>query len=132
MIPNYILASKNIRLLHFIIDLVFIYIISLIVYFISSFIKFNALYPHFSNWIDTFDRIQNLIFNSIIWFLYYGITEFLFSRTFAKYITKTVVVLKDGFKPNFYAIMTRTVLRIIPFEYFTFLKGRKPGWHDEY
>jgi uncharacterized RDD family membrane protein YckC len=64
--------------------------------------------------------------------LYYGITEFFLSRTFAKYITKTVVVLKDGSKPKFIDILARSALRLIPFEYFTFLRGRKPGLHDEY
>jgi uncharacterized RDD family membrane protein YckC len=128
-IPNYILASKNTRFLHFIIDLGFIY---LIVYFMSSFIKFNANYLYFSDWIDTFDNIESLVFKSIIWFFYYGITEYFLSRTFAKYFTKTIVVLKDGSKPKLYTILTRTVIRIVPFEYYTFLRGREPGWHDEY
>jgi uncharacterized RDD family membrane protein YckC len=132
IIPNYILASKNTRFLHFIIDLGFIYLISLIIYFLSSFIKLNTVYPHFSDWIYTFDRAESFIFKSIIWFFYYGITEFFFSRTFAKYFTKTVVVLKDGSKPKFSTILTRTLLRIVPFEYFTFLRGREPGWHDKY
>lgn len=131
-IPHYVLASKNTRFLHFIIDLGFIYILSLILYFLSGFMKFNAVYPHFSDWIDTFDQAENIIFKSIIWFFYYGITELLLSRTFAKYFTKTVVVLNDGSKPKFIDILARTALRIIPFEYFTFLRGRKPGFHDEY
>lgn len=131
-IPHYILASKNTRFLHFIIDLGFIYALSKIVYFLSSFIKFNAVYIHFSDWMDTFDRAENIIFKSIIWFFYYGITEFFLSRTLAKYFTKTVVVLNDGSKPKFIDILARTALRIVPFEYFTFLKGRELGMHDEY
>ncbi len=98
----------------------------------SSFIKFNANYLYFSDWIDTFDNIESLVFKSIIWFFYYGITEYFLSRTFAKYFTKTIVVLKDGSKPKLYTILTRTVIRIVPFEYYTFLRGREPGWHDEY
>lgn len=131
-VPHYILASKNTRFLHFIIDLGFIYILSLIVYLLSGFLKFNAVYPHFSDWIDTFDQAENIIFKSIVWFFYYGITEFFLSRTFAKYFTKTIVVLKDGSKPDFIAILARTALRIMPFEYLTFLRGREPGFHDEY
>ena len=29
-------------------------------------------------------------------------------------------------------MLERSLLRIIPFEYFTFLRGRQPGWHDAY
>jgi uncharacterized RDD family membrane protein YckC len=131
-VPHYILASKNTRFLHFIIDLCFIYILSLILYFLSGFIKFNAAYPHFSDWMDTFDQAENFIFKSIIWFFYYGITEFFLSRTLAKYFTKTMVVLKDGSKPKFIAVLARTTLRIMPFECLTFLRGRESGFHDEY
>ena len=108
--------------MNFIIDLGFIYILSLIVYLLSGFVEFNTVHPHFSDWIDTFDISDNFIFKSIIWFSYYGFTEFFLSRTFAKYITKTVVVLSDGTKPKFTAILARTTLRIIPFEQYTFLR----------
>ena len=37
----------------------------------------------------------------------------------------------DGSKPKPIDILGRTLIRIIPFEYFTFLRGRNPGWHDE-
>ncbi len=131
-IPNYILASKNTRFLNFIIDLGFIYVLSKIVFFLSGFIKYNAVYPCLSDWLNTFDRTENFIFKSIIWFFYYGITEFFLSRTFAKYFTKTIVVLSDGSKPSFTTILARTALRVVPFEWLTFLRGREPGLHDEY
>ena len=44
-IPNYILASKNTRFLHFIIDLGLIYIISLMIYFLSA--VHTDLFPNF-------------------------------------------------------------------------------------
>jgi hypothetical protein len=40
-------------------------------------------------------------------------------------------VQADGSKPKPIAILGSTLIRIIPFEYFTFLRGRKPGWHYE-
>ena len=67
----------------------------------------------------------------ILMFFYYSTFEILFARTLSKYFTNTIVVLKDGSKPKPYDILGRTLLRIIPFEYFTFLSGRKLGWHDE-
>ena len=132
IIPNFVLASKNIRLLNFIIDLFFINILFVLLYLLSGFIKFNGVYIHFSDWIDALDKAEKIIYNSIICFFYYGLSEYFLSRTLAKYFTKTIVVLKDGSKPNFIAILARTTLRIIPFEGLTFLRGREPGFHDEY
>jgi uncharacterized RDD family membrane protein YckC len=65
-------------------------------------------------------------------FLYYSILEILFARTLSKYFTKTIVVMIDGSKPKPIDVLGRSLLRVIPFEYFTFLKGRKAGWHDDY
>jgi uncharacterized RDD family membrane protein YckC len=84
------------------------------------------------NRVDSFDKIETYLFWSIISFFYYAITEVFLSRSLAKYFTKTIVVLEDGSKPKLIDILARSALRLIPFEYFTFLRGRKPGLHDEY
>lgn len=131
-IPRFILASKTTRFLNFLIDIVFINILSVIVYLLSSFIRFNAVYPKFSDWIDSLDQTEKMVYRTILCFFYYGLTEYFLSRTVAKYFTKTIVVLEDGSKPNLIAILTRTTLRIMPFECLTFLRGRNPGFHDEY
>ncbi len=82
--------------------------------------------------VDSFDKMETYLFWSITSFFYYTITETFLSRSLAKYFTKTIVVLEDGSKPKPMDILARSALRLIPFEYFTFLRGRKPGWHDEY
>lgn len=82
--------------------------------------------------VDSFDKIETYLFWSITSFFYYTITEVFLSRSLAKYFTKTIVVLEDGSKPKLIDILARSALRLIPFEYFTFLRGRKPGLHDEY
>ena len=84
------------------------------------------------SWVDSFDKIETYLFWSITTFFYYTITEVFLSRSLAKYFTKTIVVLEDGSKPKLIDILARSALRLIPFEYFTFLRGRKPGLHDEY
>jgi hypothetical protein len=40
--------------------------------------------------------------------------------------------MKNGEKPYFPNILARSALRQMPFEYITFLQGRKLGFHDEY
>ncbi len=132
IIPNYILASKNTRALNFIVDIIFMKIIVALLYLAASFVIYNQEYDSLLNWINSFDRIQNILLWSIQMFIYYLILEIVFSRTIAKYFTGTIVVNIDGSKPKVIDILRRTLLRIIPFEYFTFLRGRETGWHDKY
>jgi uncharacterized RDD family membrane protein YckC len=129
-IPNYILAPKNTRALNFAIDIIFMNIINSILYFISAFIVFDE-HSSLLDWLNSFDKTQNFLFWTLILFLYYATLEIVFARTLSKYFTKTIVVMIDGSKPKPIDIFGRTLIRIIPFEYFTFLRGRKLGWHDE-
>ena len=131
-IPNYILASKTTRALNFIIDIFFIKIISAVFYFIAAFISFNDEYNSLFDWINSFDKTQNVLLWTIQMFIYYSLFEIISGKTPSKYFTKTAVVLSDGSKPTVSDMLERSLLRIIPFEYFTFLRGRQPGWHDAY
>jgi uncharacterized RDD family membrane protein YckC len=102
-----ILASKSKRLLNFLIDSIFI-----------------MLFTVFS-----------LASNSIIFIffmpIYYFVFEGYVGKTFGKYITGTTVVSKDGTSPKSKQIIIRTLSRLIPFEWISFLSIRKPiGWHD--
>lgn len=63
--------------------------------------------------------------------MFYGLFESLLSRTPAKYITGTKVVMRDGTKPDSTAIFIRTLCRQIPLEALSFLFGQFAiGWHD--
>jgi len=63
--------------------------------------------------------------------IFYGLFESISSRTPAKYITGTIVVMRDGTKPDSTAILIRTLCRQIPLEAFSFLFGQFAiGWHD--
>jgi uncharacterized RDD family membrane protein YckC len=129
-IPNYILAPKTTRALNFAIDIIFMKIISAILYFAAAFIAFDG-YNSLSDYLNSFDEAQIFLLWTLIMFLYYTTFEILFARTLSKYFTKTIVVQGDRSKPKPIAILGRSLIRIIPFEYFTFFRGRKPGWHDE-
>lgn len=126
--PRYILASKNIRMLNFIIDLI---LIRLIINF--SFILLDSLTANnqLSIWHNSLDNYETYLFNSIAMFFYYFLTELFFSRSLSKFFTQTIVIDLNGLKPSFIKILARSALRIVPFEQFTFLRGRKQGLHDE-
>lgn len=130
-IPNYILAAKTTRALNFAIDIIFIKIFREILYLIATFIPFNG-YNSLFDWLNLFDKAQNFLLWTILMFIYYATFEIIFAKSLSKYFTKTVVVMIDGSRPKPINILGRTLIRIFPFEYFSFLRGRKPGWHDEY
>ncbi|CAD0002911.1 RDD family protein [Flavobacterium salmonis] len=123
-ISNYLLASKQKRFLNFIIDGV---IKLIIVRLIITCLNLSQI----AKQIDSLDMIERYMFWSLISFVYYGMTETFLSRSPAKYFTKTIVVMEDGSKPDVMNILTRTLLRIFPFEALSFLRGRALGLHDK-
>lgn len=127
-----LLASKGQRFLNLIIDLFVQYIIGLsfwaTVYIIAQITNNDGLY----NWVGFTDRMTQFLIGILIVIFYYSFTELYFSRTIAKYFTKTLVVMRNGSKPNANTILKRTLCRLIPFEAFTFLGKRSRGWHDSF
>ncbi|PWA04565.1 RDD family protein [Flavobacterium psychrotolerans] len=127
-----LLASNGQRFLNLTIDLFVQYIIGLSIWatlnIIAQITNNDGLY----NWVGFTDRMIQFLFGMSILIFYYGITELYFSRTIAKYFTKTLVVMRNGSKPNAKTIIQRTLCRLIPFEAFTFLGKRSRGWHDSF
>jgi uncharacterized RDD family membrane protein YckC len=124
-----LLASKSQRFLNFIIDVLIVYIIEITI--ATTIIIIGDLTNSYValNWVKSLSPMESFFFGLIILFLYYGLTEMYFSRTFGKYFTKTLVVKHDGSKPNMKSIIIRTISRLIPLEPFSFLTAVR-GWHD--
>ena len=76
-------------------------------------------------------RIMDYIFGAIVSTIYYTIIEASTGKSLGKLVTKTVVVREDGTKPEFGDYFVRSVVRIIPFEAFSFF-GDGIGWHDTF
>ncbi|MFE3867278.1 RDD family protein [Flavobacterium sp. LS2P90] len=129
-ITDDLLASKGERFLNFIIDLLIIYIIAVCIVATINIIGNVTNSYGASNWVKSLSLIENLFFGLIILFFYYAFTEMYFSRTFAKYFTKTMVVRVDGSKPNTKNFMIRTVSRLNPIDPFSFLGKTERGLHD--
>jgi|GEM_PF-3026492 len=78
---------------------------------------------------DQYNFISTITF-LMTHFLYY-ITEMVWGKSIAKFITKTKVVTKEGKKPGVLQILGRTLARFVPFDVFSFLFAPNPvGWHD--
>ncbi len=113
------MASKNKRLINFLIDIT-------IIYSLQVFINLN---------LTTTDKIFDLTLsftNILIFFLYYTIFESLLGKTPGKFITKTKVVDEIGNKVNIQKILFRTFVRGIIIDPFTYLGSDiKNGLHDK-
>jgi uncharacterized RDD family membrane protein YckC len=125
-----LLATRGQRIFNCLLDLLIVHTvlisIATTVVIIGDITNNNDL----SNWAKSTTTLERLFFWAVILFLYYFLTETYFSRTFAKYFTKTIVVTKDGSRPSKRMISIRTLSRFIPLEGLTFLSGDLRGLHD--
>ena len=125
-----LLATRGQRFLNCILDLLIVHIIMGSIGTTVIIIGDVTNNYELSNWAESTTTLQKLSFWSLMMFLYYFLTETYFSRTFAKYFTKTIVVTKEGSRPNKRMISVRTLSRFIPLEALTFLSGDLRGLHD--
>ncbi|NAS30330.1 RDD family protein [Flavobacteriaceae bacterium R38] len=77
------------------------------------------------------EREELKYFMILIYYLYYFFFELIFGQTIGKMITKTKIVdIKSGGKPGFIRILIRTLSRLIPFDFLSYLFSSN-GIHDK-
>lgn len=114
-------VTRGTRFTHYLLDLVIIIIGSFILEVMFSFIDIEV------------NEDNQMFFSLFIVFAYYIISELIWQKSPAKFITNTKVAMKDGSKPDFAHILGRTASRLIPFEQLSFLFKTNPiGWHDKF
>ncbi|MBW4575565.1 MAG: protein kinase [Aphanothece sp. CMT-3BRIN-NPC111] len=122
-------TSSGKRFLNCVLDSVFYLIFFIIFLFaIVLFIEANGVNTNVFD--DNTWGIIGFINFYVSYFIYY-MTEALFGKSIAKFITRTKVVNRKGKKPGFCRTIGRTVARLIPVDVFSFLFSSNPiGWHD--
>jgi uncharacterized RDD family membrane protein YckC len=125
-----LLATRGQRIFNCLLDLLIVHTVLISIATTAVIIGDITNNNDLSNWAKSTTILERLFFWAVILFLYYFLTETYFSRTFAKYFTKTIVVTKDGSRPSKRAISIRTLSRFIPLEGLTFLSGDLRGLHD--
>ncbi len=127
-------VGKLTRLGHFIADIIGYYIFSIFIGFILGFVL--ALFGESQSFIEIFSErnpngpLYSSLFGLTIIVLYYLLSETFMHRTPGKFLTGSFVVNEYGEKPNFNAVLVRTVSRLVPFEPFSCLASSGRGWHD--
>ena len=125
-----LLATRGQRIFNCLLDLLIVHTVLVSIATTAIIIGDITNNNDLSNWAKSTTTFEKFIFWVVILFLYYFLTETYFSRTFAKYFTKTIVVTKDGSRPSKRMISIRTLSRFIPLEGLTFLSGDLRGVHD--
>jgi uncharacterized RDD family membrane protein YckC len=125
-----LLASRGQRLSNFILDLAIEYVIWISVGATIAIFADVANSAFLKTWISSMGVLDKGLSFAVIAGFYYYLTELYFSRSLAKFLTQTYVIMKDGSKPKYKCILKRTLCRFIPFEAFSFLSGEAGGWHD--
>ena len=129
-ITDDLLASKWQRFLNGILDLLMVHIILGSIGTTVMIIGDVSNNYELSNWVESTTTYEKVLFWLVALFLYYYLTETYFSRTFAKYFTKTIVITKEGLRPGRKSILMRTLCRFIPLEGLTFFGTNFRGLHD--
>lgn len=102
-----ILADKGKRLGGFVVDT----IVYFGLYYIIA-IRFNFIDTLL---IDRDSMYWDILF-SALYVAYYFVSEYFFGRTIGKWVTKILVVTKDGARPTASKTFLRSIGRLIPFE----------------
>ncbi|WP_396194006.1 RDD family protein [Flavobacterium sp.] len=129
-IPEEIIASNSKRLTNVIIDYVARLGLTFILGLIAAFFGVLTGHHEIISFFENITRLQELTIGLVVLLLYYNVFEIFFATTIGKLITKTVVVDEYGEKPTTNAILIRSISRLIPFEFFSFLGTPCVGWHD--
>lgn len=121
-------ASSGQRFLNLIVDTVVYYLITFAVLFllgvVAAILQMNGL----MQWLGNMGDADVYLIFIPVYLAYFVVMETFTSRTVAKFLTKTIVVMEDGSKPSSRTIWKRTFCRLIPFEPLSCLSSR--GWHD--
>ncbi len=125
-----VLASKNVRFVNHLIDLIpqyaVMYAISYSFFYIG---EFTGNYTLNNYWAEM-SVAEDYFYAYILLFLYFFFMESYTSRTIGKYVTKTMVVMTNGQEPTNQDIAKRSLCRMIPFDILSFLGTNGKGWHD--
>lgn len=117
------------RLLNLVIDVAIVCIIYVMMGFVAVFLLFME-YPAMYNWFTTMDKLTDRFVATLVFVLYLFIMESITQRSVGKFITGTMVVSENGYKPSPRSFIIRALCRILWLEIFSFLSKTPRGWHD--
>ena len=128
-VTDAVIASKGQRLGNYIIDVIIVYVCIFSVFGITSVIAGLIGYNDYLVWLGNISDSEGTIIFIAFMITYYTFLESYKSRTIAKYITRTMVVMEDGSRPNRMTSFKRSLCRVIPFNGLSLLTKNR-SLHD--
>lgn len=112
---------------------IFNFLMDCILFFVLRLTVFNLFPPseYFSHRGDLL-MIWITPVTALLWLLYYPVMEYNTGKTLAKYITQTKVVTDALERVDFYHVFKRNIFRMLPLEWFSFIRRHPIGWHDQF
>lgn len=123
-------ADRMLRLVNLIIDIIVYFIFTIVIGFIFGFA--GVLLGFDMSFLGELeeDSLLSRVIGVILMIIYYTLIETVTKgRSVGKFITGTMVVNENGGKPDMTIYLKRSLLRLIPFETFSFFGEN--GWHDK-
>jgi len=112
-------ASQGRRLLNLLIDLTAYTVLYIIIFIIIDSFGY-ALTPN-----------EQYAVTILTFLGYYTLTEFAYSKSLGKLVTRTKVIHRSGDELTFNQAFWRSVTRLIPFEILSHGSNHPIGWHDK-
>lgn len=125
---NLNLVSPGVRFGYYLIDVVFYYILFVLILgtTLAIVISINPEDYETMYYLQVYSRLIGLF----IFYIYYTFSEFLFGASPGKAICGYTVINQHAAKPSFGHIALRSIIRFIPFEAFSSFGER--AWHDKW
>ena len=118
-----VLLSRKNRFWSYILDRVII----IFWYFIFRLFANELILDNLQSYVVTIIHLSGFI---AIYFIYFLMLETVAQTSFAKKIFKAIIVNQKGQKPTFKQVLIRNLMRLMPFDTFSFVFDRR-GFHDK-
>lgn len=130
--PEPVHASTGKRFLNFVIDTIAFYVIIILLVIPFAVLSPESFEPDASG-NDPFEGFGWNLAGILFFFLYYALFEFVTGgRTLGKLLTGTKAVMTDGSKMDFSTTLKRNLIRMVPFEIFSYFGSPCQPWHDRW
>ena len=124
-----LLATPQQRIINFLIDMV---MMGIMLFIVILFIMAYTTVKGDKDFIVRFaaNTLWQYMLSAVTTLVYYNFFEIFTSRTVGKFCTNTIVVNENGEKVDYETIMIRSLIRIIPFYWISFMVFPGRGLHD--
>jgi len=128
---TYEYASKGKRFANYLIDLIAQYGLLFGIFVGNELNRVQYSDPYLYE--EPASPLMDYLWGAIMVVFYYSICEYFFKgKTLGKLITRTRAVMEDNRRLDFQSALVRSLIRVVPFEAFSYLGEKPTGWHDDW